>query len=185
MYKEPVYSNLYYFVFIFCCVMGPFCQGCSSCWWPVSKIVSADTVSMQMQHNICACVCTEGDARHMLWFLQTVGKNHSVFLPFLPPPFTLPLSLFFLPGPPVVVMGRDLSAHLMQLMFACAWGHEHRDTHSPDTHSALLSPSVTTLSHSLSSASLPLLSLALLPLSSLHPSFSSSFFTHTALHPVS
>lgn len=61
----------------------------------------------------------------------------------------------FLPGPPVVVMGRDLSAHLMQLMFACAWGHKHRDTHSPDTHSAPLSPSVTTLSHSLSSASFP------------------------------
>lgn len=58
--------------------------------------------------------------------------------------------------PPVMVIGRDLSAHLMQLMFASAWGHEHRDTHSPDTHSAPLAPSVTTLSHSLSSTSLPL-----------------------------
>ena len=93
------------------------------------------------------------------------------------PPF-LSRSLF-LPGPPVVVMGRDLSAHLMQLMFACAWGHEHRDTHSPDTHSAPLSPSVTTLSHSLSSASPPSPSIPSLhlPLSfpSLHPSLHSLF----------
>lgn len=73
--------------------------------------------------------------------------------------------------PPVVVMGRDLSAHLMQLMFACAQGHKHRDTHSPDTHSAPLSLSVTTLSHSLSSASIPPPSLP----ASL--SFSPSFFS--------
>lgn len=112
------------------------------------------------------CAQTE---MHIMCLNQTVGTNQRVlhlshsFSDFL----FLPHSL---PGPPVVVMGRDLSAHLMQLMFACAWGHKHRDTHSPDTHSVPLSPSVTTLSHSLSSASillaLPLFSPHSLPASS-------------------
>lgn len=110
---------------------------------------------MQIFHNnICACMCTI----RVCFELYRQSERTSVFNVF---PLSLSLSLF-LPGPPVVVMGRDLSAHLMQLMFACAWGHEHRDTHSPDTHSAPLSPSVTTLSHSLSSPPpLPFLALPL------------------------
>lgn len=59
-----------------------------------------------------------------------------------------PFLFLFLPGPPVVVMGRDLSAHLMQLMFACASGLKHR--HTLSWHTAF-SPSlfVITLSHTL------------------------------------
>lgn len=47
------------------------------------------------------------------------------------------------PGPPVVVMGRDLSARLMQLMFACAWG-QHTHTH---THAALCSLPLSPVCH--------------------------------------
>lgn len=111
---------------------------------------------MQTFHdNIYMHVCAHRGTYVMCFefYRQFVRTRVSSIFTLFP---SLSLSLF-LPGPPVVVMGRDLSAHLMQLMFACAWGHEHRDTHSPDTHSAPLSPSVTTLSHSLSSASLPLL----------------------------
>jgi len=117
----------------------------------------------------------------MCFELYRQSERTSVFNVF---PLSLSLSLF-LPGPPVVVMGRDLSAHLMQLMFACAWGHEHRDTHSPDTHSAPLSPSVTTLSHSLSSPPpLPFLALPLSFPSCITHSLPASSPT-LALHPVS
>ena len=88
MYKEPVNSNLHYLVLIFLCDV-PFLLGL---FFMLVTSINNSTVSMQMQHNMCECVCAEGEARHMLWFLQTVGKNHSVFLPLLPPLLS-PLSL--------------------------------------------------------------------------------------------